>query len=218
LKRALPYVVPYFAFLIPTSLAPYLPEAWEPWLEPFRTLASAVAMLFYASRGAYPELRRTVPAHRAATWLAIGAGLAVAFTWMPLTRIVPQIGSRGGFHPEIWGAALAPWLWASRLVAFVLVIPFAEELLVRSFLPRWIDDPDGWPARGIGVFTRVSAAISIGFFTFTHPEWLAALVTGALWTGLLAATRRLGDAVLAHAIANGVLAVIWSFTGERGWW
>lgn len=218
MKRALPYVVPYFLYLLPGSLAPYLPAAWEPWLEPFRTVACAVSMIVFAMRGGYPELRAAAPACRAATWLAIGAGLAVAFTWMPLTRIVPQIGSRGGFHPEIWGAAVAPWLWASRIAAYVIVIPFAEELLVRSFLPRWIDDPDGWPARGIGVFTRFSAAVSIGFFTFTHPEWLAALVTAALWTWLLVATRRLRDAVLAHAIANGVLAAIWTFTGERGWW
>ena len=218
MKRALPYVVPYFVYLLPGSLATVLPEAWEPWLEPVRTAACAVAMIVFALRGGYPELRRTAPAHRGATLLAIGAGLAVAFTWMPLTDIVPQIGSRGGFHPEIWGASVAPWLWGSRLAAYVLVIPFAEELLVRSFLPRWVDDPDGWPARGIGVFTRLSAAVSIGFFTLTHPEWLAALVTAGLWTALIVRTRRLGDAVLAHSIANGVLAGIWLYTGERGWW
>src|SRR6185436_12822061 len=107
---------------------------------------------------------------RGATVLAVLAGVAVALLWMPLAEIVPRFGSRGGFD-----AQSAPLLWAARVLESVLVIPLAEELFFRSFLPRFADAPEGWRARAVGLFTPLSAAVSVAFFAGTHPEWLAAL-------------------------------------------
>ena len=90
---------------------------------------------------------------------------------------------------------------------------------MRSLVPRFVDAGDGdWRERPVGVFTPLSFAISVGLFTVTHPEWLAALVTGVLWTLLLMRTRRLRDAVLAHAVANGALAAWFLATGDMRWW
>lgn len=181
-------------------------------------LAAAAAVAMFARRGCYPELR-TPPGGRPSTaGLAVAAGVAVALLWMPLAEIVPRIGERGGFHPEVAGAASAPFLWAARLTGFVVVIPFAEELFVRSLLPRYVDAADEWRGRPVGAFTPLSAAVSVGFFALTHPEWLAALAAGALWTGLLVRSARLRDTVLAHAVANGALACWWVATGDRTWW
>jgi uncharacterized protein len=181
------------------------------------------ALLWFWRRGAYPELSPRGPASRPpaarhAVPLALATGLLVAVLWVPLARWVPSLGGRGGFDAEAAGAGLAPVLLAARLFGSVVVVPFAEELFVRSFLPRFVDDPDGWRERPVGVFTRLSAVVSVLFFTLSHPEWLAALVTGVLWTVLLVRTRRIGDVVLSHAVANAGLAAYVLATGDTSWW
>jgi hypothetical protein len=60
--------------------------------------------------------------------------------------------------------------------------------------------------------------VSVLLFTLTHPEWLAALVTGVLWTALLARTRNLRCVVLSHAVANAWLAGHVLVSGDRRWW
>lgn len=219
----LSHLVPYLLFVLPHSVGEMLPLHWvsppvRAWLDPLSVLLSGGALVWFARRGAYPELRRS-PAPRGSVLLALGAGLAVALLWMPLSLIVPSgVGERAGFNPYLAGEASVPWLWAARILGAVVVVPFAEELMVRSLIPRWLDAMDAWRARPIGAFTAMSAGGSIAFFTLSHPEWLAALVTAALWTGLVAKTRRLGDAVLAHAVANGLLAAAWIASGDTTWW
>lgn len=219
----LSHLLPYLLFVLPHSAADLLPAgvltpAVRAWMDPLSVVLCGGSLVVFARRGAYPELRRS-PAPRGALLLALGAGIAVALLWMPLTVIVPTgIGERAGFNPWLAGRESVPWLWASRIVGAVVVVPFAEELLVRSFLPRWTDAMDAWRERPVGAFTAASAGFSILFFTVTHPEWLAALVTAVIWTWLVARTRRLGDAVLAHAVANGALAAAWIATGDTSWW
>jgi CAAX prenyl protease-like protein len=213
----LSHALPYALYLAPGAVAELLPDDARPWATPCSVLLSAAALSWFGARGAYAELRTSV-APRGSTALALGAGLGVALLWLPLTALVPRLGTPVPFDPAAAGAGAVPWLVAARVLGFVAVIPLAEELLVRSLLPRYVDTAEGWTARGIGEFTRLSAGVSIVFFTLTHSEWLAALVTGVLWTLLLARTRRLRDAVLAHAVANGLLALSWLHPGARDGW
>ena len=214
----LSHLLPYLLCVVPAAVGEHLPPHVRAWSDPVAVLLTGAALVHFARRGAYGELRpREAP--RGATLLALGAGLGVALLWMPLSEIVPRgVGARAGFHPEAAGAGAAPILWGSRILGTVLVIPVAEELLVRSLLPRWMDAMDAWRERPVGEFTRLSAAVSVGFFALTHPEWLAALATGILWTLLLARTRRLRDVLLSHAAANALLAVYWVATGDLSWW
>jgi CAAX prenyl protease-like protein len=109
--------------------------------------------------------------------------------------------------------------WAARLLGSVVVVPLAEELFVRSCVPRYVDAGDRpWNELPIGRFSPLAVIISLACFTLSHPEWLAALVVGALFTLLLAATGRLRDAVLAHAVANATLAAVVIGTGDTQWW
>jgi CAAX prenyl protease-like protein len=215
----LSHLLPYVLYVAPAAVAEHLPAGARPWVDPVRVLACAAALAVAARRGRYPELACEDSGQRRGLVLAVLCGVAVALLWMPLTEVVPVLGApRAGFRPEAAGAAAAPLLWAARLTGFVVVIPCAEELFVRSLLPRWIDAPDAWRARPVGSFTPLSAAVSVAFFAATHPEWLAALAAGALWTGLLRSTGRLRHAVLSHAVANGLLAAWWTATGDRTWW
>lgn len=212
------HVVPYLLFVAIGAAAGILPEGLRPWADPARAVAAGAALVAFARRGGYPELRPAAPRRRGATGLAVAAGVAAALLWMPLADAVPALGGRGGFDAHAAGEAAVPVLWAGRLAGTLLVAPFAEELLVRSFVPRWTDSAEDWRARAVGVFTPLSAAVSVGLFTVSHPEWLAALATGLLWTALLAATGRLRDAVLAHVVANALLAAWVVATGDARWW
>ena len=150
-SHALPFVV-YVAIGV---AADPLPAHLAPWTEPLRVVATALALVHFARRGAYGELAvRATPA-RAATLLAICAGIAGALLWLPLGRLVPLFGSRGGFD-------LGSPLLLFRVVGYVAVIPFAEELFVRSLVPRFVDarEPDqDWRARPVGAFTPLSFAV-----------------------------------------------------------
>ncbi|MCE9636077.1 MAG: CAAX prenyl protease-related protein [Planctomycetes bacterium] len=217
------HLLPYVLYVAPPAAADIAPEAVRAWLGPAGVVFAAAALVVFARRGAYAELGptlRTATSFTAgrATALAIGMGLAAAALWMPLAEIVPRLGSRGGFDPGAAGDAARPALWAARLLGFVVVIPFAEELLVRSLLPRWADAQDDWAARPVGAMSRTAMAVSLVFFAGTHPEWLAALVVGGLWTALVVRTGRLRDAVTAHIVANGALAVVWAACGDTSWW
>jgi CAAX prenyl protease-like protein len=145
-------------------------------------------------------------------------GAAIAWAWVPLGELVPPLTttSRTGLDPE----TASPWLLACRVLAMTLVVPFAEELLVRSAIPRYVDARAGqdWRTVPFGKLTILSAAVSIAFFTLTHPEWSAALVAGVVWTALLAWTRNLRVLVLSHAVANAGLAARVLAGGDERWW
>jgi len=206
----LPHAVPYVVLVIGAALAPF-----TPWVDVTRAVVAAALLVAFARRGAYAELttRPTLPA--AAVGVALG--LVVGAAWIPLAEILPSIGStaRTGLDPR---QSLV--FTAFRIFGLVLVVPFAEELLVRSFLPRFVEAKKGedWRARPVGAFTAASAAVSIGFFTITHPEWTAALVAALVWTALLAKTKNLWTVVLAHAAANAWLAGYVLVTGDARWW
>lgn len=210
----LSHVVPYAAVAVCAALRGRVP-AFAPWAD-LAALAIGGAWLAAGLRArAYPELRSS-PESRPV--LAAAAGLAVGLLWMPLASVVPTLSGRAGFDADAEGGSLGPLLLAARISASVLLVPVAEELFVRSFLPRWVDSPDGWRAAAPGAASAFAWAVSVAFFAATHPEWLAALAAGLLWTALLRRTRSVRDAVLSHAVANAWLAGWVLVTGDRSWW
>ncbi len=218
---ALPHALPYVLFVAIAMLTDVVPPGFAPWIDAVRVVVVGAVLIALARSGAYPELRVRTPrsgTRARATALALTAGVLVGLVWIPLgdPDLVPLLGERGGFDTA------APYMGvriAFRLAALCLVVPFAEELLVRSQLPRWVDAGDGdWRDAPVGVFSVRAFVIAVAFFTVTHPEWLAALVTAVIWMLLLAHTRRLRDVVLSHAVANAVFAVQVLEREEWQWW
>jgi len=212
----LSHLLPYVLFVALGAIAGWLPPALEAWIDPLRVAAAGGALLFFWRRDAYTELKATPAQCKGAVFWALAAGLAAGLAWVPLAELSPwTLGSRGGFD----GANATGLQWAARLAGTLLVVPFAEELLVRSLIPRYVDAGERpWRAHPVGQFSAMAFLISLAFFVFAHPEVLAAAVAGVLWTLLLMATRRLRDVILAHAVANGVLAIWVVWSGETSWW
>ena len=67
----------------------------------------------------------------------------------------------------------------------------------------------------LGAFVLRSFLITSLLFGFEHREWLAGLLCGFAYQGLVCRMNRLGDAIAAHAITNGLLG-LW-VVGRGAW-
>jgi CAAX prenyl protease-like protein len=104
-----------------------------------------------------------------------------------------------------------------RIIGSTLVVPPLEEVFYRSFVYRYIIRKD-FEAVPIGQFHAVSFLITATVFGFVHHEWLAGILCGFAYQGLVCRKKRLGDAMTAHAITNFLLGmwVIWK--GDWKFW
>jgi CAAX prenyl protease-like protein len=88
----------------------------------------------------------------------------------------------------------------------VLVIPVVEELAFRGYLLRRFTSRD-FESVAYCNTSWWAVAISSVLFGLLHGRWLAGSLAGLAYA--LAARRRdqLSDAIVAHAVTNGLLAV-----------
>ena len=80
----LPYVLPFFLFLVFLSVESRWPQH-RPWLYPFKTLA--VALVLIACRRAYTELRPRF------SWLGVAVGALAIVLWIALDPHYPAPAS-----------------------------------------------------------------------------------------------------------------------------
>ena len=216
----LPYVAPMFAFLVLTAAEDAATKAaHHPLGYPIAYAAkiALVAILAVLCRSAWRDLR---PRPSLASLIAaVVLGLIVAAAWVGLDGRYPTLailGKRTGFDPSSLSAANRAWFLAARFFGLVLVVPLIEELFWRSFLMRWLIDPD-FLAIPVGKVTWAAAAMTSIGFAVEHPEWLPALLTGAAWAGLLAWSRSVSACVVSHMTANLALGVYVLRTGGAAW-
>lgn len=102
-----------------------------------------------------------------------------------------------------------PWWIGLRLVGSVLLVPVIEELAFRGYAMRRLvaTDFDGVTYDAIPMWAILVSSIAFGLL---HGWWVAGTLAG-LVLGLTARRRGLGDAIIAHAVANALVAtaVIW---------
>ncbi len=218
-----PYAAPMFAYVALGALEGYFPKV-DGQASPFwYPLAYAgklvfVVLLAWHYRSTWRDFRPFPKAAHLA--LAIPCGVLVWALWVGLDGRYPTLkllGERSGFDPTaLKPAARWPFV-AVRLLGLVVVVPVIEELFWRSFLMRWLIDPD-FGRVPVGRVTPASAALVSVFFALVHPEWLPALVTGFLWAGLLWKTGSLSACAISHATANLALGLYVLATGDWKYW
>lgn len=208
-----PYLAPYGLFLVLADLGSRFPDAWQPWVWLVRVLVPGALLIGFARRGGYPELR----GYRL-EWLSladVGVGLAIAGLWLAPYLLIaelprPELGT--GFDAGILGVGREPAALAVRLLGFAAFTPFIEELFVRSFLIRYIDvfkSGADFRQHPMARYAARSFWFTVAWFTLTHApwEWWVALPTGILLNLWLYRRGHLGAPILAHAVANGSIAV-----------
>ena len=153
------------------------------------------------------------------SWQALLIGTAVFVFWIALERGTAPAEHEGGLAVAL--AAMPPSLAAAwlvfRVVGAVVAVPLAEELAFRGYLLRRLVAPD-FRAVPLRRFSLPAFVISSLLFGAMHSGLLAGTLAGMAYA--LAARRRgnLGDAVVAHATTNALLAAYVLTTGAWSLW
>jgi CAAX prenyl protease-like protein len=215
------------AFAAVLAIADYV-EGYDLAFLGLRAAVPALLFVFFLTRGCYPELGGFRPGWGGAL-LDVILGLVVALVWAAPYLAWPDLrpDPPEAFDASMAGAGLRPLTLGLRFAGFIVVTPFVEELLVRSYLIR---AAEVYPADrdfreiSVGAFAWRSFLVTVAWFTFTHAEWEwpVAAAAGVLYNLWLYRRRHIGSLILAHAATNAALFcfVVWSSSeaGSGGFW
>ena len=127
-----------------------------------------------------------------------------------------------GFNPGDFSDPLAyGTVVGLRMFRAVVVVAFAEEVLWRGFLMRFVADWEGdyWK-QPFGKASWKSYGIVTGLFMAAHApvDYAAAFVYGSLTYALCVWSKNLGACVVMHATANLLMGVFIMHYGKYGLW
>jgi CAAX prenyl protease-like protein len=204
-----PYLLPFMTLLAAGMVVGAMSATFE-WLYPL--CLAGVAVVLWNYRRSYGDLRWTL------SFPAAVIGVAVFAIWIALAP-------PGASDKSAWPAALAsvPSHWAAawlvlRVLGFVIFVPIAEELAFRGFLARRVINPE-FQNVPMGTFSWPSLVLSSLLFGGMHGQfWIAGTLAGVLFAVAMYRRGSLGDAVQAHAIANGLIALYVLTTGRWSVW
>jgi len=206
---ALVRVFPFVLFIALTALQPYIGDPARYWLYLVKTVLAGA--ILWNSRSLIPEMRWKL------SWEGLLVGAAVFVLWVKLGDVVRALGlgSFGEWRikdtlwnpPAHYGSSsvIAAFFLAVRVLGSALVVPPMEEVFYRSFVYRYIRNPN-FQSVPLGQFFWTPFLITSALFGFEHREWLAGILCGLAYQGLVCWKKRLGDAITAHAVTNGLLA------------
>jgi CAAX prenyl protease-like protein len=187
--------MPLLAVLAAGAVSHALSGRFE-YLYPLRLIACLIALVHYRRRFGALDWHWT--------WRAPILGAGVFVVWAVTAHfLVPATGeppALSALPPALRG------LWiASRFTASILTVPIAEELAYRGYLMRRIGSSDFESVSFRSV--RWSAlGLSAVLFGLAHGAlWLPGVAAGVAFGLIAVRTGKLGEAVVAHATANGLV-------------
>jgi CAAX prenyl protease-like protein len=218
---ALVRFLPFAVFIALTFLQDRFGEAGRYWIYFGKTLAGAAILVAVWRHIQELEWRFS--------WEAVVVGVAVFAIWVgldgrypPTQALFEKLGISKPVTGTPWnpnaafgaGSGLAVFFIAVRILGSSLVVPPLEEVFFRSFVYRFIASKD-FLSVPLNRFLPVPFLVTSLLFGFEHQEWLAGILCGFAYQGLVIWKGRLGDAITAHAITNFLLGlwVVW-----RGAW
>ncbi|HTD65299.1 MAG TPA: CAAX prenyl protease-related protein [Candidatus Limnocylindria bacterium] len=211
---ALVRVVPFAIFLALTFLQERCGETGRYWIYFAKTIAGGAMLLALFRHIAELEWRFT--------WEAFVVGVLVFVMWVGLDEALARLGwpaypklksSSTAWNPnEVFGigSPLTVFFVVMRIVGSTLVVPPLEEIFYRSFVYRFLASKD-FLSVPLGKFLPVPFLVTSVLFGFEHREWLAGILCGFAYQGLVMWKNRLGDAITAHGTTNFLLGlwVVW---------
>jgi CAAX prenyl protease-like protein len=209
---ALARVAPFLLFFGITLLQGRFGEASRYWLYLAKTVLGI--RLVWAMWPRVTEMRWSF------SWEAVVVGVAACVMWVGLDGYYPKIGkASGGWNPLAqFGEGPLAWVFiVGRILGSSIIVPPMEEVFYRSFLYRYIVKAD-FLAVSLGTFHALAFLVTAVLFGFSHYEWLAGILCGFAYQGLVLRKKRLGDAMTAHAITNFLLGVWVVWKGAWNFW
>jgi CAAX prenyl protease-like protein len=214
-RATLGYVAPFTAFV--GLMALERATGASQFLYPIR-LAVVTALLFLVSRPylpgrpSYPLVSVAIGAVVFAIWIAPDLLFGYRHYWL--------------FENPITGAAISsapPGLQRNvlfiilRAAGCTLLVPVLEELFWRGWLMRWLVNHEFLHARFR--YDAFAFWMVVLLFASEHgPYWEVGAVAGIAYNWWVIRTGNLADAMLAHAVTNGLLSAYVLLTGQWQYW
>lgn len=200
-------ILPFVAFMLASVLVPAF--------SPVPDLAYPVKVVAMAGALAAFTWRRETGLGWGLDPVAVAAGLGVGLLWIA-TRPAPgdaDLALARALH-DLGPGLLVAWI-VFRLAGTVLLVPVVEELFFRGYVLARIDGIGiGTDAPG-GLGRRIAAiAVSSLLFGLLHGRWLVAGAAGVVFALVSLRRGRLADAIVAHALANLVVAGFALLSGD----
>jgi exosortase E/protease (VPEID-CTERM system) len=204
------YLTPFLAILAAAMISRAASGGFE-WLYPLRFVAAAGVLWFFRSEYLKLDWRFG--------WFSVLAGFAVFGIWLGLDLVT------GAHAPSAIVAGLASlsspgriaWL-VFRTAAAVVTVPIAEELAFRGFLIRRLSSAD-FESLSPRHYTYIALLVSSVAFGLLHGQrWLAGTIAGLIYAAAFLRRGRIGDAVVAHATTNALLAALVLMGGKWDLW
>jgi exosortase E/protease (VPEID-CTERM system) len=197
-------------FLLATVLVSGLFSTDFAYLYPLRVVTPLIPLWLF--RGYYKNLRWSW------SWMPILLGFLVFVLWVALeppanpetVDVIPNALA------EMPTALAAFWLIA-RILGSVVVVPVAEELAFRGYLLRRLIDAN-FTAVSPSHFTATSFLVSSVAFGALHGRWLAGILAGMIYAVAQYRRGQISDAIVAHAVTNGLLAAYVVIFGHWAFW
>jgi exosortase E/protease (VPEID-CTERM system) len=193
------FLAPFLTSVAGTMVVAAFAANFE-WLHPLRVVAVLGVLWLY--RGSYASLGWTW------SWTTGPAlGTLTFLLWIMLTPGNPGDEFWRGTDLSLLPTGAAFFFVAMRLLGFVVAIPLAEELAFRAYLTRRLQSAD-FTEIPLGRFSWLGLLGSSVLFGVLHgPYWLPGILAGILFGVALYRRGRIGDAVVAHATANALIAL-----------
>jgi exosortase E/protease (VPEID-CTERM system) len=203
-RRASAMLVPFMVLMAASMVFAAFSEGFGV-LEPLAAVAAAIAV--WRFRGEY----RVWPFQFAARPVVIG--LATAAAWVVLVGPPPP-GTMKPLPLEEWPFLLGGAWLLLRLAESVLIVPLVEEIAFRGYLLRMLRDGD-FESPEATRFAWMPFLVSSILFGLMHSHWIAAMTAGAAFALAFYYRGRVADAIVAHVVANGIVAAL---VLSLGWW
>jgi CAAX prenyl protease-like protein len=220
-KKIVAFSLPMAVFVTLLALASALrrPGAsfWlaspEYWIYPAQTLICGALLVCFWREYELRAPRKIL--------FALAIGLIVFVLWVAPQQLFGLAPRLVGFDPDVFAGRPAIY-WTTILLRFLrlaLVVPLVEEIFWRGFLLRYLVN-EKFTGVPIGAFSWLSFAVVTAMFGVTHSraDWLAAMVTGALYNFVAYRSKSLASCVVAHAVTNLLLGIWIMATRQWGFW
>ena len=183
------------------------------WIFPVQTVGCGFALARYWKFYSPGPIRQPI--------LTVIVAIIVFVLWIAPQQWLGFEQRLEGFNPDIFANTPACY-WTNltlRFIRLVIVVPLLEEIFWRGFLLRYLIDerfmnvPFGtaqWES-----FSAVTICFGLAHF---GPDFVPALLTGALYNGLACFTKSLTSCIIAHALTNLLLGIYIMQTRQFGFW
>jgi CAAX prenyl protease-like protein len=192
------YLMPLLAILAAGMIAHALSSGFE-LLYPLRLIAAVAVLWLY--RASYATFDRNI------SWRAPAVGVLIAAVWLLFAHFLLPPSSEPLALSSLPAPLRVAWLVARTLAATVTV-PIAEELAYRGYLLRRLVNADFQSVKFATIRWPALAVCGAAFGIMHGTMWLPAILAGIAYGAIAIKTGRIGEAVVAHATTNALIAAV----------